>query len=379
MFAFIDESGNTGPNLFDRSQPFFYSVAAIARADLDVVYAKDFARLAAEHGQPSLHANRLGGRALEKILPEIKKKVIWDNVHFFIGKIHKPFLVLTKLHDTLFDEAQNRAVPWHIHNIRPMRLMSLLKLSMATDEALLTLFWDAMMETNQIRAQNKFLQCLKSLAANLSRIPDERSRTLVGDATDWAIQHPEEISVFSDRSARLGHLPHLVIFPSLLDEVQAKSELWNAPVIEVRHDRESLVMAALENWHELLSNAPVGKFEWFGEQIPTGRVPGSKFKETNSLMSPGIQLADLVLWLTRRQNEKDDLGPVALQFMERIERNACPYELSMRATQIGVAEQMDSIMSLPLSDADLQRGKEVLAQIEAKRLERIREYDNANQ
>jgi NCAIR mutase (PurE)-related protein len=75
MFAFIDESGNTGPNLFDPEQPVFYSVAVISKRDLDVEYATEFLRLANSCGASSLHAAELGVAALEKLLPEIQRMV----------------------------------------------------------------------------------------------------------------------------------------------------------------------------------------------------------------------------------------------------------------------------------------------------------------
>ena len=41
LFIYLDETGNTGLNHFDESQPFFILGAAIAESDLDVAIAAE--------------------------------------------------------------------------------------------------------------------------------------------------------------------------------------------------------------------------------------------------------------------------------------------------------------------------------------------------
>jgi hypothetical protein len=36
MFAFVDETGNTGENLFDEEQPLFITAALITKTDFDI-------------------------------------------------------------------------------------------------------------------------------------------------------------------------------------------------------------------------------------------------------------------------------------------------------------------------------------------------------
>lgn len=209
MFAFIDESGNTGPNLFDSEQPVFYSVAVISKRDLDIEYAGEFSRLANLCGASTLHAAELGGAALEKVLPEIQRMIKRDNVRFFLGVLVKRDSVLAKLADTLLDSHDNRAVPWSAYNFRGLRLMLVFKLSVVANENSLREFWDALMEGNPNRAQERFVRCLQGMKPRVGTIPDARSRQIIGDAIQWAIENPEAFSVHSQRSARLGHLPLL--------------------------------------------------------------------------------------------------------------------------------------------------------------------------
>lgn len=376
MFAFIDESGNTGPNLFDPDQPVFYSVAVISKRDLDIDYAPEFSRLAQSCGASSLHAAELGIAALERILPEIQRMIKRDNVRFFLGEITKRDLVLTKLADTLLDAHENRAVPWHVYNVRALRLLNVVKLSVVANEPSLKGFWCALMDKNPSHAQQAFVRCLQDMQTRLHEIPDARSRQIIGDAIQWAIAQPEAISVHSQRSARLGHLPHLVVFPSVLDAIQRQSEYWHRPVEEIRHDQESLVATALKNLHMLISNAPVTKFEWIDMTIPVGGAPGSKFKIVCSRQSAGVQLADIVLWLLRREKEHGKIGQAGKDFLKRVRRNGEPFELSLRGMEASLEVELMPIMSMPMPQSQLDEGKRVLVEIEQKRKAAMMDFEN---
>lgn len=50
MYAFVDESGNTGQNLFDEAQPIFTTLALLTRSDFDKLSGKKVVNLAARLG-----------------------------------------------------------------------------------------------------------------------------------------------------------------------------------------------------------------------------------------------------------------------------------------------------------------------------------------
>jgi hypothetical protein len=371
MFAFIDESGSTGPNLFDQEQPIFYSVAVISKADLDIEYRETFHRLARANGFSSLHANIAGQRGLDPILPEIQRLLKKDNIRFFIAKISKRDLVLTKLADTIFDCGENPAVGWHIYNVRVLRLLNVTKLSAIADEPCLRGFWEALQENNPARSRETFKCSLERLLSRLSILPDKRSREVIGSAVDWALNHPDAITVHVPKSLRLSHLPHLVAFPPLLHAIQRQSEYWKSPVKEIRHDRESLVMNALQRTHEMLSHAPVKSFDWVDMTYPVGAVPNSSFKEVASNESPGVQLADIVLWLIRRETEGEGLSRTSEEFLNRVRRNGEPYELSLDAMKSMLAPAMEALMSQNLTLEQKLGAEDMLRSIELRRQEEI--------
>jgi hypothetical protein len=178
---------------------------------------------------------------------------------------------------------------------------------------------------------------------------------------------------------RLGHLPHLVVFPSALNAIQRQSEYWHLPVTEIRHDQESLVATALKNWHELISHSPVTKLEWVGTTYPIGGAPGSKFKIVSSKQSAGVQLADIVLWLLRREKEGGVIGMAGQTFLARVRRNGEPFELSLRGMEISLAAELGPIMAMPMPQAQLDEGKNLLVEIEARRQKAVTEYESTQE
>ena len=38
LFAYVDETGNTGHNLFDEAQPDFFTAALVTKGDFDIQY-----------------------------------------------------------------------------------------------------------------------------------------------------------------------------------------------------------------------------------------------------------------------------------------------------------------------------------------------------
>ncbi len=65
MWAYIDESGNTGNRIFDQNQPVFIAAAMATKTNFDLVYGDDVAEIAKKAGVAALHANELGVGRIE--------------------------------------------------------------------------------------------------------------------------------------------------------------------------------------------------------------------------------------------------------------------------------------------------------------------------
>src|SRR5215831_3327193 len=121
MFAFVDETGNTGRNLLDEAQPDFFTAALITKTNFDMVYVDQIAALAKKIGATSLHGADLGFR-IEEIADALRGIFKKADARFFISRVQKRYLIATKIFDTFFDSGENAGVAWRNYNIRPLRL-----------------------------------------------------------------------------------------------------------------------------------------------------------------------------------------------------------------------------------------------------------------
>jgi hypothetical protein len=55
LYAYVDETGNTGHNLFDEAQPDFFTAALITKGDFDLAFEGRTRAIAQELGAQALH------------------------------------------------------------------------------------------------------------------------------------------------------------------------------------------------------------------------------------------------------------------------------------------------------------------------------------
>lgn len=94
MFFHIDESGNTGNNLFDRAQPRLSYGLLSSRKNVDVLGVKYFKEICKLLGTTSLHANELGVGKLTKIVPQLSRLHNKMGFHFDFYYIDKKTFAL---------------------------------------------------------------------------------------------------------------------------------------------------------------------------------------------------------------------------------------------------------------------------------------------
>jgi len=302
MYAYVDETGNTGSNIFDPEQPVFMTAALITKTNFDIVHKKDIKRISRTIGEDVLHANVVGIERIEQIAGDLLNLFKRCDARFFVSRIEKRYLAATKFVDTLFDSFENKAVPWHVYNMRPMRLLLVFKVASILTEDTAKKFWSSILEKRESRAYEIYLESLQELKEYIAELPDQRSRQLITDAIDWATENPESIYIHTNsKAARLGHLPNLAAFPNLLDGIEQRSKLWKRKVIEIVHDRQSQFEGTLRDWHDLFRNAAPDVITWtMGEKYTLRRVEGSDFRISSAQESAGIQAVDTVLWLFKR-------------------------------------------------------------------------------
>ncbi len=118
MYCYVDESGNTGANLFDPAQPVLYYGLITSKTNLDVT------------AEPLLRAARakLGVRRLSDVALSLGRFALKRDVRFSLYKIVKPDHAIITFFDQVFDAGLNDAVPWH-HYWTPLRYVLVFKVA----------------------------------------------------------------------------------------------------------------------------------------------------------------------------------------------------------------------------------------------------------
>lgn len=376
MYAYIDETGNTGENLFDHNQPVFLTGALITKTNFDLLYKKRVESICEKIGVESLHANELGFGRLEDIASDLLEVLKKSDARVFLSRIVKVDLAATKLVDTIFDSGENLSVPWHVYNYRPLRLLMVFKVAFLLDEDILKIFWSSLMDTRKKRAYEKFRVVLHDILLRVEELPDKRSRELVSEAVQWAIDNPEAIHLHANaRIHKYGHLPNMAVFPELLGGIDLFSKKWNRPVREIIHDRQSQFGPFLKTWHEIISNAKAGILTLpGGEEHSLRKVDGSKFIISNSEESAGIQIIDCILWFFKKIEDGKKFPANCAKMMNQVLTKGFYHEISIDAISKYLDSTFGQLDNTPISPEQMEKAHELLKFAESRRQEKMKEY-----
>jgi len=200
MYAYVDETGNAG--IFDSDQPIFITAALMTKTNFDLLHAQDLKIIASKIGEKELHANELRSEKIEQIAEGLLKLFKMCNASFFISRVEKKYLIVTKFVDTLFDPAENKAVPPHHYHLRGSRLLLTYKIAIHLNEDIAKMFWLSLMEKKAAKAKEMFLESLLEFEQDILNISDNGLKQLISSAIQWAKQNPASISVYSANSIR---------------------------------------------------------------------------------------------------------------------------------------------------------------------------------
>lgn len=376
MFAFVDETGNTGSNIFDAAQPDFFTGALVTKSNFDMVHARTLQKICQRHGIEALHASVLGFGPIESAASDILSLLKKADARFFVSRVEKRYLVATKVFDIFFDSGENPAVPWSTYNIRPLRLLLAFKVAALLTEEIAREFWAMLMARNEKQARDKIPGICRAILECVSLLPDQRSRTVVTDALTWAHDHPEALDIFiSGRQAKNGHMPNMVAFTNLLDGLESFSKRWNRPLRKIVHDRQSQFEPTLAEYHQMVSNASDEPIRRPGETIVFQKVAGSTFEISASDDSAGIQVADLALWLFRQTFAGKSIPEGSARILNYVFKKGYQHDFSFDGVGAQVERVLSNIMMKDIPSDALERGRQIIDEEEERRLELIALYE----
>ena len=220
MHAYIDESGNTGFNLFDPAQPFFQNASMSSYVDFDEVFQSRVHRIADRLGVAYLHGNELGVDGVEQIAGSIAELLEYARIRFYFAAVNKRDVAAIKFYDAIFDPGENPAAPTLSYRYRGLKFILLFKFLHLLNEEDIRLFWDSMTSNPSVEAEGNATLAIENALQRVDSLPDARSRQLVGDTLSWARENIRTFSIWtSSKKLRHGHLPNLFTFPALVASI----------------------------------------------------------------------------------------------------------------------------------------------------------------
>ncbi|WP_293266734.1 DUF3800 domain-containing protein [Neptunomonas sp.] len=310
MYFYVDESGQTGLNLFDESQPFLYYGVLISRFNLDILAEKDLKPLRKKLDVERLHASELGNGRLVEISKDINKIKRKYNLSFDFHRIAKADHALISFFDQVFDQGLNPAVPWDAY-WTPLKYMLLGKVAYLFDDETLKKAWKARITVNNAQANKLLIEVCEVILGRVSYLPDARSQEIITDGLSWVVKNVEAISYNIDtKKDGLQISPNLIGFQSVMHGIASRLEKEKTEASKVIVDRQSEFNAAQEHITKFYQEAR--DIPWVsGPGLPVmnlTHIPKVPITCTAGTESAGLEIVDIFIWIFKRNMENKPLA-----------------------------------------------------------------------
>ncbi len=372
MFFYIDESGHTGSNLFDKYQPVLYYGVLSSQKNIDVVAEVAITEARGISGTERLHASHLGMEGLVGISEHLISVQQELNLVFDIYRVVKADHAIISFFDQVFDQGINPAMSWSGY-WTPLRYGLLIQLASLFDEGIAKDAWKARIETKAKKAESRLVAVCKKLIARLPSMTDQRAKELIGDTLRWAIKHPSKLN-YNCKSKQdvLDITPNIVGFQVVMRGIASR--------LDTPESAKSIVVdqqCQFNKPQRMLAEAyaKARNVDWtIGPGLPVmdlSKIPTEPltFKPGNE--SVGLELVDCYLWIFKRFLEGKSVAPELLPLVQTQLKEANTSELSIDS----IAQQYSQLlMNLPpLTQKSMQQGEQIRQQDEQRRLQAIRE------
>ncbi len=323
MFFFVDESGNTGNNLFDASQPVLCYGTLSSKLNPDVLATRDHAAMLRKLGVTCLHANELGLSRLSEIAPLLIKLQKRFGFRFDYWYMHKPTYARTMLFDAIFNEERNTAMKWD-EDSAPLYYPAFEKFSRLCDQEVLKKAWSLRIATDIENRGGEIAEFLKELfkRCRASDI-DSATKALFEAALCFGIWNPHALDFGTSDKKAVG--PNVMGFQFVLSAIARRlREAGRKDALSIKADRQSEFNSAQAELHDTMKQysdglAALGETErrrflaqpFFegsdAEDVLRKRMPKQGIEFVASESSIGLQLVDIFLWIMRRSKSGTDI------------------------------------------------------------------------
>jgi hypothetical protein len=367
MDFFVDESGHTGPNLFDANQPMLYYGVLSSPLNVDVMSADLLQALRKRLGVPRLHASELGNGRLAPIAGELAALQKRLDLRFDLYRVAKPDHAVICFFDQVFDQGMNPAMTWTGY-WTPLRYVLLLKVAALFDEGLAMLAWEARLQLDDKKSEQLVAEVCYQLLERVGSLPDARSRQLIGDALKWAAEHPGEVHYNAKtKESRRSVMPNIIGFQSVMIGIATRLLKGHRKASRIVVDQQSQFNKAQKTLHDhyiaasrvtLQSGPGLPEIDFKG-------VPNIPIEFLAGADSCGLELVDIYLWAFRRVMENKELAPELMRLVVPQLRRGRTDEISLGAIGARWTRWFDELPDP--TEEQMVKAREIQAMDEARR------------
>jgi Protein of unknown function (DUF3800) len=366
MYFYVDESGNTGQNLFDPNQHFLYYGVLCCKKNLDVIAEPMLSALRLKLGVKRLHAAELGVNKLTDValaLIQFQKK---NDVRLNFYKLAKRDHAIISFFDQVFDSGINQAIPYH-HYWTPLRYLLLFKLAHLFDEKLAEKAWKARLQQNKNESAKILIEICNELKNRLVRLPDERSRELIDGGLAWTISNTNSIDFGTSNSeSALQISPNLVGFQQVLQGIALRSKETSSTVKSIVVDQQNEFNNAQKFLNDIYKKMRGTDFK-----MPPGmpdfdwkHMPDIKIEFKSGEKSAGLEMVDIYLWILKRLEEGKSMSDEGRLLIHGQRHRGARDEVSLA----GMQKRWEFLLSLPEpTDENAAKAKKYITVAEAQR------------
>ena len=370
MFFYVDESGNTGSELFDAAQPVLYYGVISSNVNLDVLAEERLIPLRKRLGVDRLHAAQLGVGRLATIANELVAMQKTFDLRFDLSRVNKPDHAVICFYDQVFDQAMNPAVTWTSY-WTPLRYILLLNLASLFEEDDARLAWSARTDINRERANKKLVEVCQRITSRVNQIPDARARQLIGDGLAWVVQNPDAIDYNVDHADDIKQIsPNIIGFQSVMHGIAKRITQRGKRASKIVVDRQSEFNKAQKTLSDFFASvAGIESATVPGmPKISFAGMPKTPIEFVAGTDSAGLELVDVYLWIFKRLIEGRDMAPELMTLVYAQRHRGYNDEVSLRA----IAHRWGQYFAnaLPLEDMPperLEAARENIAREEQRR------------
>lgn len=364
MYVYIDESGNSGVNISDSAQPFFYALSLQSKVDFEKRIKCQMAKIRNDIQCSELHGNEIGIAKIDSIADSLLSICKKYEFSFHLSIIEKKFLAIVQLFECLFDSGINRGVPYHIYNIFEFRGVLLVKVASIIDDDIICKFWNGCIhENNTEKAHTNLQNICDIIIDNTSRLKDARSKELIKDALTWAkVNCSEFLPLFDEKYLNLTGSANFIAFTMQLPAICKTSAAHKQDMNLIIHDEQSQFKKTFEYYYDIMCKAE--KITLPSYFCPETTLDFEPIRNCIFTMEPsdkhdGLQLVDIFLYLIKKHYEGKRITGKAKKLLSHIIQNTSLHDLMYNSFVELLKYRISSLNNLKSSPEDLKKVKEL--------------------